>query len=129
MRIMLSAAIRFIIIIIVSRPFFTQKRGLDDTNKLKRKVSMLYLILAKNTQKPNALPVPLQWSILVFSRPHRGLFLRDIVLLFVSLGELTISQNHHHEGTKEQIERPPEVSSLKSLVGPSPILIAFYDLQ
>ena len=42
----------------------------------------------------------------VYSRispPHRGPFLRNSVLLFDSVGELTISQNHHHEGTKEQI--------------------------
>src|SRR6267154_67397 len=55
---------------------------------------MLDLILAKKYSKPSALPVPLQWSILVFPRPHRGPFLRDSILLFGSVGELTISQNH-----------------------------------
>ena len=39
------------LIIIVSRPFSTQKRGLDDTNKLKLKVFMLDLILAKKYSK------------------------------------------------------------------------------
>src|SRR6267154_4681675 len=118
-----NRVIIIIIIIIVLRPFSTQKHGLDDTNKF-----MLDLILAKDIQ--NRMPFRFRCSGLFSHFPdHTGPFLRDSVLLFGSAGELTISQNHHHEGTKEQIGRPPYASSLKSLVGPGSILIAFYDLQ
>src|SRR6267154_2117986 len=84
------------IIIIVLRPFSTQKHGLDDTNKF-----MLDLILAKDVK--NRMPFRFRCSGL-FSYFHDhtgGPSSRDSVLLFGSVGELTISQNHHHEGTKE----------------------------
>src|SRR6267154_5391389 len=64
---------------------------------------MLDLMLAKDIK--NRMPFRFRRSGL-FPRPNKGPFLRDSGLLFGSVGELTISQNHHHEGTKEQIGRP-----------------------
>src|SRR6267154_2787962 len=65
---------------------------------------MLDLMLTKYIK--NRIPFRFRRSGL-FPRPNKGPFLRDSVLLFGLVGELTISQNHHHEGTKEQIGRPP----------------------
>ena len=60
-----------IIIIIVLRPFSAQKCGLDDTNKLKLKVFMLDLILAKDIK--NRMPFRFRCSGLFSYFPdHTG---------------------------------------------------------
>jgi len=56
-------------------------------------------------------------------------FLRDVVLLLISMAAPARGQNHHHEGNKEQ-KGTDSLSLQYEVSGESgPILIAFYDLH